>query len=73
MHQSKEIVSVNQKTYMHQLYAVYKKSTLDIKIHEINSKRRRKIYHPNTSQKKAVVDILILDIADLKRRKVIIE
>lgn len=32
-----------------------------------------KIYHPNTSQKKAVVDILILDIADLKRRKVIID
>ena len=48
------------------IYAVYKKSTSDLKTYRLKVRRWKNIFHANGTQKKAGVPILISDKIDLK-------
>ena len=50
------------------IYAVYKKSTSDLKTHRLKVRRWKNIFHANGKQKKPGVAILISDKIDLKRK-----
>ena len=48
------------------IYAVYKKSTSDLKTHRLKVRGWKNIFHANGKQKKAGVAILVSDKIDLK-------
>ena len=52
------------------IYAVYKKSTSDLKTYRLKVRRWKNIFHANGKQKKAGVPILISDKIDLKIKKI---
>ena len=54
-----------------QLYAVYKRLTLEVRTHTVKAKGWRKIFHANGNEKKVGVAILISDKIDLKIKTVI--
>ena len=53
------------------IYAVYKKSTSDLKTYRLKVRGWENIFHENGKQKKAEVEILISDKIDLKIKNII--
>ena len=52
------------------IYAIYKKTTSDLKTHMRDCKKKKKTFHANGKQKKAGVAILISDKMDFKIKNI---
>ena len=70
MLQPKDTDWLNEYKNKTHIYAVYKKSTSDLKTHRLKVRGWKNIFHANRKQKKAGVAILISDKIDLKIKNI---